>query len=212
MPQLPSSTIHIIGGGPSAKGIPFEELKGPIIGANDSFFNAPCDWVVSIDGRWMRHRWERLKSTNAKAWLREDSYIKHVGNHSWPNLMLGKCQVWEEAPGPGLNCLNGNNSGLVALCFGYWMFAPKRVFLYGFDMSFTGKKHWFPEYEWAAKGNGMYPAFIAQFERLSCRLKAENIDVYNVCPESKLPYFKKVNYETAKNLFIGLHQNEQGTT
>lgn len=199
----PSKTAHIIGGGPSARLIPFKELvdTGTVIGVNDSYFNAPCEWVVSIDGRWMLHRWKRLKEASAKAWLRVTSFEKHVGNDkAWPNLILGDCNVGGVGVGDGLHHLYGNNSGLVALNFAYFQ-GFERIFLYGFDMGFEGKKHWYEEYAWSAKGNTMYPAFCRQFDDVANFLKSKNIQVWNVSPSSKLECFERINYGTAKDHF-----------
>lgn len=211
MPQLPPlppirKTAHIIGGGPSAGGLDFSSLYasgGLVIGVNDSYFNTPCDWVVSIDGRWMLHRWKRLAKANANAWLRVNSYQKHVGDHSWPGLLLGACDVGGEGVGEGFHLLYGNNSGLVALNFAYFL-GCKQIFLYGFDMGFEDKKHWYDEYEWAAKGNHMYPAFSRQFDTVAKFLEGQGVEVFNVSPSSKLECFKRVDYGTAQNLFNGV--------
>jgi hypothetical protein len=194
------STAHIIGGGPSAKGLDFSKLRGTVIGVNDSFFNTRCDYVVSIDGRWMRHRWDKLNACDAPGWLRRDSFEKHVGlQRAWPSLTLGDCKVFENGTGPGLHCLHGNNSGLVALNYSYWM-GHRKIFLYGFDMGFMGtQKHWYPDYEWAAKGAHMYPAFIDQFKGVAKILEEDGIEVFNVSPGSKLECFKKVTYGQAQD-------------
>lgn len=195
-----SKTAHIIGGGPSAAGIPFQELSGTLIGVNDSFFNAPCQCAVSIDGRWMKHRYKRLKEANSPAWLRRDSFLKHVGlEGTWPALELGECKIWEEGIGETLEILHGNNSGLVALNFAY-VLGFQKIFLYGFDMGFEGpQKHWYPDYEWAAKGNHMYPAFSRQFDGIADTLKAKGIQVINVSPTSKLECFERISYDQVKN-------------
>ncbi len=201
-----SNAAHIVGGGPSAAGLDFTQIPDPdlIIGVNDSAFNLPrCDWVVSIDGRWMKHRWKQL--TNRLCWLRRTSFEKHVGNIRWPGLNLGECNVEGDGPGEDFYSLYGNNSGLVALNLAYFM-GYETIFLYGFDMGFEAKKHWYPEYEWAAKGNHMYPAFSRQFDAMAKYYKDNKVEVINVSPTSRLECFKKVDYDTAKNLFHGIRK------
>ena len=202
MGETTLAVAHIIGGGPSVQGLNLSRLPGTVIGVNDSFFNTRCDYVVSIDGRWMRHRWEKLKACDAPAWLRKDSFEKHVGlQRAWPSLTVAQCKVFENGVGTGLDCLHGNNSGLVALNFAYWK-GFRKIFLYGFDMGFAGtKKHWYEEYEWAAKGCNMYPAFILQFKSVAKILEEDGIKVFNVSPGSKLDCFEKVTYEQAQNYF-----------
>lgn len=195
-------TAHIIGGGPSAVGAIGVDLResGFVIGVNDSFFNHPCDYSVSIDGRWMLHRAHKLKEKNALAWLKMDSFLKHCGGqNAWPSLILGNCSVFEPPVGADLLNINGNNSGLVAAIVAYRM-GYKRLFLHGMDMEIVnGQKHWYKEYEWSAKGNQMFPSFIDHCNIAAEVFKQNGIEVFNVCPTSKLECFEKIDYGTLKN-------------
>lgn len=202
-----NNVAHIIAGGPSARNIPFHELVGPVIGINDSYFNAPCDYVVSIDGQWQKRRWQRLKDLKAKGWMRRDTWDKHVGaENAWPEITIGDCKIWEPGPGPGLHQINGNNGGLVALHYAYHL-GHKTFFIYGFDMNIPEgqTKHWYQDYEWPAKGNGMYPEFIKACDITAKLFKDKGLTVFNVSPQSKLECFQKVTYEQAKNLFCRIY-------
>lgn len=202
--SLALKTAHIIGGGPSIAGVDFSFLKGAgtVVGVNDAYRVAPCDHILSIDGAWMRNRWQELSNANARAWLRRDSFEKHVGaQRAWPALQLGECKVWETGPGPGMHCLHGNNSGLVGLHYAYHLAPFDRFFLYGLDMQIVGgRKHGYPEYDWRSKGDHMFPDFARAFNDTAALLKEKGAQVYNVCPGSALTCFEKVTYAQAKNL------------
>ncbi len=194
--ELDNQPAIVIGGGPSAQGVNFHALSGYFIAVNDAFRHAPHDLVVSIDGRWMGNRWREL--VGKRCWLRADSYEKHTEGQTWDGLTLGECAVFEPPPGDGLHRIHANNSGLAAIVIAYWL-GFKTIYGYGFDNSIPlgSEKHWYPEYEWAPKGNHMYPDFKRAAEQF--RQAIPHDVTIKIVGHTTLTCFEKITHDQAAN-------------
>lgn len=191
-------TFFIIAGGPSAAGLDFEPLKehGYILGVNDAAFNAHCHGVISMDGRWMRNRWDKLKDSGLDMFFRKSSVGKWLGHPEHDKLK----PFWVNCLADGLSeqwhTFYAKNSGFMALQYAYLM-KPKRIYLFGFDLTtHQGKEHWYPGYEWRREHKEIKTAkeWAADHDLAAVQCKAQGIEVFNVSQISIITAYPQIEY------------------
>jgi hypothetical protein len=191
-------TISVLAGGWSVAEVAKElhRLPGYVIAVNDSGVLAPnVDEVVSMDRLWTEYRWADLCRLRRPTWLRTACLPNIAERPLW--LHIYGCDWQTNHFSATKGCLNGTNSGLVALNRARQL-EPKRVILFGFDMgrSASGATYWHKPYPWNPKGattDGKYRAWAAQFAPAAENFKAAGIEVLNASPKSRIPTFKKVD-------------------
>lgn len=190
--------ISVVACGPSALKCGAAKAPGFVIAVNDAFRHVRHDAVLSMDGRWAKNRFlEAVRSP--ELWLRTSAF-GHVdfsdsrGPQDYPNLRLFENDNKSDVLSINPQRLNGANSGYCALNLAFTM-KPRYVYLFGFDYRGVGK-HFFPEYEWYATGEGCRntPRKFADWSTsfYQARRQFDDIDctVYNTNRESLVRAFK----------------------
>lgn len=103
--------------------------------------------------------------------------------------------------------LNGSNSGTCGLNLAYQM-APKRVFMFGFDMQRGDKNagdlpYWYPPYPWHLAGaakNRKFMEWVGEFDEVARQFKAKGIEVFNVNHRSRIESFPVIGFKD----FVGM--------
>ena len=190
----PEDKIIIIGGGVSFKEIDISKIKDkPIIGVNAAYKLG--SWIdILFFGDCRFYEWNRLEL------------------EKWPNSAVTCCTKLKNHPKieylepidsqhiniEDLNTISwptkdgGANSGGAAICLAAKLGA-KNIFLLGFDgQPVNGQHHWhnyykMPSRDWVYSRFNNFFKVIAQ-DALEC-----NINIYNVNPDSAIPYFKKIS-------------------
>jgi hypothetical protein len=190
------TTISILAGGWSVKGLDLTRLPGKVIGVNDSAVRARCDIAVSMDRLWTENRWANLHALKREAHIRKSAIKNIAARPDWLHLFDCDHTLAELSEVEGI--LNGTNSGLCALNLAYQM-RPRRIILLGFDMcrSPRGEAYWHDPYPWSkpqgGTGNGRYAEWAGQFARAAAQCKASGIEVINASKASKITAFPKVD-------------------
>ena len=196
--------VIIIGGGPSFKEIDVEKIKDfPIIGVNAAYKLG--EWVdILFTGDCRFYEWNRVEL------------------EKWPNRIITCCSTLKDHPrieflkplrtqtinidkkdSISWPCQTGGaNSGAAAICLAAKLGA-KNIFLLGFDGGAVKGKHHWHNYHKVATRDCVYPRFneffkIVAKDALKCR-----INVYNVNPNSLIPYFKKITVEEFYRMLKG---------
>lgn len=102
--------------------------------------------------------------------------------------------------------LNGSNSGSCALNLAF-QYAPKRVFMLGYDMQRGGAPeehpYWFPPYAWNTYGsakNGKLREWAEEFVELQKQFTNRGIELYNVNHRSKISAVEKITFAEFEEL------------
>jgi hypothetical protein len=201
MRLIEADNIFIIAGGPSAKGLDFSKIKGRgyIMGVNDSAIHTPCDGVFTMDGLWLKNRWWSIRQMKIDAFARITAFRKHVGlENAWDRLCLYNWEIDKPGMSDSDTCLWGNNSGDVTLNYAY-LCKPKRVFLFGFDLTVNSQEHWYPQYPWRGKvyNDNHFRKWLYAHNARAEQFKNAGIEVYNVSKISKIGAYNKINYKEA---------------
>lgn len=152
--------VSIVACGPSALKCGAARAPGFVIAVNDAYQHVRHDAVLSMDGRWAKHRVRSdfLGPDGPPLFVRESAWL-HVPDWELlrqpeaPRVHVFACDhtsaEFAEPPDAGAR-LNGKNSGYCALNLAYQM-RPKTLYLFGFDHS---GGHFHPESEWRQRGEG----------------------------------------------------------
>lgn len=223
-PPIQSDVIFIIGGGPSARGLNFESLKGKgyILGVNDSFLHAPCDGVVSMDGRWMFNRCQQLRDSRIPYFAAYKHFMKWCGAIGpWAEVELYHVDPYKDPAHQGMNesfePLWANNSGFMAMNIAY-LCRPKQIYLFGFDLRVNPKEgengeHWYGQYEWREFRNrpGLYNMWLPHHKVAARQFRYAGIKVFNVSRISRIPCYGKIPFETIDHHIGRIQASERGT-
>lgn len=197
-----SVTLFIVAGGPSVKGLDLHILKdfGTVIGVNDSAFHVPCNIAFTMDGLWLKNRWEQVKGMGIDLVARQTAFRKHVGmEHQWDRCHLYEFLPDKERFSETPDALTGANSGSVALNYAY-LCRPKQVFLFGYDLTTDPAKgfacdHWYGDYPWGKRKTTQgYTGWIDAHVNYKRQFDAQGIAVYNVSPISRIHSYPKVSF------------------
>jgi len=93
------------------------------------------------------------------------------------------------------------NSGAAAISVAVHAGA-KRIFLLGFDMKLKADaQHWHSEYRTAGVKARALPfnRHLQGFPFIAADAKRLGVEIFNVCPESAIPDFKKVTLKEVKS-------------
>lgn len=207
-----TENIIIIAGGPSVGDMPCHELVdyGYVIGVNESSVLLPCHEALSMDRLWMEARYEALQWKEIPTWFRRCAWKLDV---SWPFLELFDGDIHAENMTDKPRKLCGKNSGMCALNLAYQR-KPKNVFMFGFDMRTEGKRHYFYDQNElieakkkitgkpikANQSGGKYAQWLPMFSNIARQFSVEGIKVYNVCPQSTIDVFEKIDWKRFVNL------------
>lgn len=192
LPTLwPSSTVYILGGGPSLTNFDVNLLKGRrVIAVNNAYKLAP--WIPVMyygDCRWLQqHKQELLNFAGLKL-TTCPTHLKRPGI-----LVLRK-----ESGRKGISfnkkfvLWNGNSGGCavnIAVQLG-----AKKIVLLGFDMrKIDGECNWHREHPDADnKRKDPYHKFLKNFEKIADDLKRKEIECINATPDSALKLFPIVD-------------------
>ena len=182
--------VMVIGGGQSAGECDLKTVckRGYTIAVNDSFYNdqhgyMPCDTGLSMDRRWSEYRLDKIRGRDF--WLRrcEDTW---EGRHLYD--CDHKQDMFSDIPG----VLNGRNSGHVAFNLAYQQ-RPKRIFLFGFDMS---RNYWYPPYPWVnpkREGSRILDTWVSGMNTAKWCCDQKNIEVF-IVGHSKIKAFPKLDF------------------
>jgi hypothetical protein len=198
------NTMCVLAGGYSARAFDLSLLPGIVIAVNDSAYYSPrWDICVSMDRLWAENRAHLMEKNSQRTfWLRR-STMRNI--RPLPNVYAYECNHLSSQFSDQKFCLNGTNSGAVALNLAYQMH-PRRLYLVGFDLRLgpRGERHWYPDYPWK-NGGGSKPGKLREWEielsGLMRQLEAADIETVRVLPELKggsparrpLPSFGGVN-------------------
>lgn len=186
--------ISVVGGGWSFRDVATRPLPGLVIGVNDSAVHLDrCDIALTMDRLWAEYRAGELQRRGLRSFVRR-SAMKNLS--PWPNLTVFDCDNESTEMSDVAGILNGTNSGMCALNLAYQL-RPKRIFLFGFDMSRgpAGEPYWFANYPWAPAGatpNGRYAAWAKQFHPVAEACRRVGIEVLNVSPLSAVEAFRRI--------------------
>lgn len=193
----------ILASGPSVKKYPLRDLekKGTLVALNGAALYVKPDIAITMDRlvaeycvpMWITQNVPRilLRKGITQNFTPEQmdrcGFFTHDGDN--PTYMT-----------PVSGCLNGSNSGTCALNLAY-QFAPKRVFLLGFDMQ-RGEKpasvpYWHPPYPWNTAGaakNGKLAEWAHEFEAIKKQFDAKGIEVFNVNHRSVIEAFPQISF------------------
>lgn len=191
--------IFLLAGGPSARGLDVDSLKGKglIVGVNDMAIIHPVDIAVTMDGLWLKHRWEAMSRFNIPLIARRSAFQKYVGMENlWKRVHLfewgDECYGLSKEP----DRLNGHNSGFCAFD---WVIKqePSRVYLYGFDLDKSVREgHCYKDYEWAINKNknGKFDRWIEEHNKVCQEVSGRGIQVFNVNPESAIQCYRRITH------------------
>lgn len=195
VPRLwPGSTIYMLGGGPSLKGLDISCLQGQrVIAVNNAYRLAPwADVMFFGDCRW--YEWHRNELGDF-AGLKVTSCEAHANK---PNLRVLRRRNSPEGINTNPQFLSWNkSSGACALNLAYHLGAGKIVLL-GYDMRRVDDKcNWHDDHPIAKNPHHNpwerflrpFPAIARDFERL-------HVEVVNATPGSALEVFPIVEPET----------------
>ena len=152
-----TDVVSVVGCGPSALKCGAERAPGYVIAVNDAFRHVRHDAVLSMDGRWAKHRFLEAYNKAPAMWLRGSAF-GHIdfddmrGEQHYPKLTIFDCDTKSDEFGSNPTRLNGGNSGYCAINLAFTM-TPRTVYLFGFDYTSPGK-HFHPESEWSQRGEG----------------------------------------------------------
>lgn len=191
-------TISVLAGGWSAKILDLSRLPGLVIAINDSAIKSPkVDIIVTMDRLWLESRWKDLCVLQKPAWARPAALTHIFERPSW--LTVFECNYKTVVFSDESKHLNGTNSAFCALNLAYQM-RPKRIVLFGFDMSRSqqGEDHWHAAYPWKSKGtsDGKYAMWAKQFQEVSNSFLIAKIEVLNASMDSKIMAFPRVQAAT----------------
>ncbi len=209
----PNDRIIILAGGYSVKEMRVDVNGlykfGHVIGVNDSFLHAVCDYGISMDRLWIDNRLDRAKSLGLPLYLRRSAYRVNNSGKNFPNVHLFDNDHTSDALSDHGGTLNGFNSGMCAINLAY-QFKPKQIFLFGFDMTKKKKPqpYWYPAYDWPQArpegntGEAKYIEWSRMFFTAAAQLQAAGIKTFNVSPESQVQAFEKITYDE----FLGMNK------
>jgi hypothetical protein len=175
-----------------------------IIAVNDAALHVhPSRCVVTMDRKWLEHRFDMVDALGATVFYRKstvgkksplfgriDEY-KHVAfhNNNSPGAMIGHTVPFT---------LYGNNSGACALNLAF-IRRYHTVFLLGFDMQKGphGENHFYPDYEWnrGATKPGALAGWANTFRDASDQFAQRNMRVFNVNSRSLIRDFPVISFE-----------------
>ncbi len=209
--MIDSDVIFIIGGGPSARGLDFDTLKGKgfILAVNDSFLHAPYDAVVSMDGRWMFNRHKQLRDAESRLFASEKHFRKWCGaGWLWPGVSLHPVEPMKSGMSPYPEVLYAKHSGAMALNIAY-LSQPKQVYLFGFDHTGDTKgEHWYANYPWrpVKKSFESMKPWIEDHAHAAKQFERAGIEVFNVSNISKIPDYRRIKYGDIAHHLKGIRQ------
>jgi len=189
----PEDKVIIIGGGVSFKEVNTSKIKDKhIIGVNAAYKLG--SWIdILFFGDCRFYEWNRLeleKWSNSAVTcctkLKNHPKIEYLEPIDSQHINIEDLNTisWPTKNG-------GANSGGAAICLAAKLGA-KNIFLLGFDgQPVNGQHHWhnyykMPSRDWVYSRFNNFFKVIAQ-DALEC-----NINIYNVNPDSAIPYFKKI--------------------
>ena len=188
--------VSIVACGPSALKCGAASAPGFVIAVNDAFQHVRHDAMLSMDGRWAKHRLPLLMGGDGPVFVRRSAF-HHVDAGSCSTNTLQRVRVFdndhaETKFGEHTHVLNGGNSGYCALNLAYVM-RPAVVYLFGFDHK---GGHFHPENEWRQRGEGCANS-PAKFKRWAddCKQARKQFDnvsirVINTNPDSHVRAFE----------------------
>lgn len=209
--------VTVVGGGHSAAKVDLEKLAGHVIAVNDAALHLPrWNTLVSMDRLWCENRLpEVARQLNQLPGTLRNARAIYCRSNALQNirpLALGfpreivpfdcdhETDTFTDAElarqGDVLR-LNGRNSGACALNLAFH-FAPRRLFLVGFDMNKArdGRAYWYPPYPWTGgrEGSGArkYSEWAAGFAYMSTAFGLIGCEVFNVSPASAITAFPKI--------------------
>lgn len=209
--------IFIIGGGPSALGAPFEEMKphGHLMAVNDSFLHCEADSVVSMDGKWMFNRMAKLVESGLPFYGSLKHFTKWLGPCQYRSgVHLYPMNVHAYGMSETDSMIFGNCSGNMAVNLAY-LAKPKEIFLFGLDSCLKqdqpGKaEHWYGNYPWRPerKGFGHMLEWARWHDVARCQFDRAGIKVWNVSQISQIKAYERMSLGQFKNYIRGLPQGQ----
>lgn len=195
--------IFIIAGGPSAAGHDYDLYKNKVtmLGVNDGGIKANTPTIVSMDGRWMKNRYDAMQERGVLLIGRRSSFNKHLG----PDKENKLCFLLDVDHERGDICqqkwkIHARNSGFMALNFAYYL-NPKKIFLFGLDYNMTGDQYWYPIYEWKNRVyTGNYKLWRDDCNHAKPVFDAAGIEVYNVSRASMVTAYPRIDFHDIKNI------------
>lgn len=193
----PTDIVIIIGGGPSFQEIDIEKIKNKhIIGVNAAFrLGSWVDMCFTGDCRFIEWNYKELKNfpnriiTCCLAYKHLD-YIETLE----PNYASQKICPEQKSSIAWPTKSGGANSGASAICLAAKLGA-KNIFLLGFDGApVKGRTHWH-DYHKCPPRNEVFPRYLPFFKTIAEDAKNYNIKIFNVNPDSYIPYFPKISKE-----------------
>lgn len=189
--------VYIIGGGPSAKDLDLERLRGRarVLAINDCALALPwADAVASLDRLWMVRRRAFLAAFGGERWLGVhrgvDAYEAPIPGCRYVEL---RSRIGSWSTDPAWVC-HGGNSGF----FGTNLAGLKRagrIRLVGFDMD---GGHWHGGYPWNPGGDQRYySGWAARFLEAAPAIARAGTSVWNCNPDSKIDAFPRCSFQEA---------------
>lgn len=192
--------INIIAGGSSVSQFNMDEVldTGFTIGVNQSSVDFDVDMAISMDRLFMEGRYKILERKGVPTYFRRCAW--KLGYH-WDQLELFDGDIKTEFMTDRYGILVGNNSGACAINKAYQL-RPKKLFLFGFDMCAPkGKHHHHKEYEWTPDNvsASKYNYWNKRFKTIYRQLRDNDIEVFNVSPNSAIKEIPKLDWEGYRN-------------
>lgn len=170
----PNSTIFVVGGGPSLKGMDLSGLGGrTVITANNAYQLVPRpDTIFFADTRWWRWHRDQIGETTARIITVASSRDFGDGRVCRMGRDYRYTTPGQEPLSRDPTLLSGADSGYMAINLAYH-YGASRIVLLGFDMGFTeGEAHWHedhpvasPESHYVDRFGPLYPALIAALQQ-----------------------------------------------
>lgn len=198
-----STTIYIVGGGPSLQDYAWERLIGKrIIGINRAFEVVPwADVIYFTDYKFFEEYQHKGLLEVSSTLVTVDDSIRHSQVVPFRNTGMRGLDLDN-------SCLRvGKNSGHAAINLAVHLKA-KRIVLLGFDMcveqcavtrisdrksmSVSGRSHWHDGYR-TGPNLQTYAAMLEYFPSLVEPLRELGVEVLNASPHSKLDLFRKIS-------------------
>lgn len=193
------TVVSVVASGPSALRCGAATAPGYVIACNDMAFKVRRDAVCSMDGIWVRERYDKVvRSPNDPPVYFRRSALKYLPDNVradlfWRGLKVFECDNKSDVLSPDPKVLNGRHTGQCALNLAFTL-KPRTIFLYGFDLRSDALGHCHADYEWKGEGNTnnarKFREWAEAFKNVRPQFDRFGIEVINTNPDSAVRAFK----------------------
>lgn len=191
-PVWDGGAAYLVGGGPSLRSFPWEQLEGKhVVAINRAFQAVPTAAALYWNDFRFFHWFRREISAF------DGMKVTCRPNKSYPSDVVVLRRIRSHAISMQPECIaDANNSGYAAINLAVKLGA-RRVYLLGYDLRVTpASTHWHDGYP-RRHNPGVFGKLHAHFAALAQELPRLGVEVWNANPSSLLRAFPKCTLESA---------------